>query len=218
VNSSTLDLPDLHHEQNLLRFGYDFIGGIDEAGRGAWAGPVFAAVVILPDKGQANRLVGNVRDSKQMTPRQRGKWAPIIKEVSLDWGVGSSSSDEIDKYGILPATRLAASRALLQMRIEPNFLLLDYILLPECTIPQDAMVKGDQISLTIAAASVLAKTTRDAFMRDMHSLYPAYSFDNNKGYGTRIHWQALNDVGICPIHRRSYKPIAEIKNRQETGG
>ncbi len=154
-------VPDLSQERIFWRSGYAHIGGIDEAGRGAWAGPVFAAVVVLVDNIMNKILLGNVRDSKQMTPLQRYKWGPVIKENCLDWGVGFATNDEIDALGIVPATRLAAQRALQKLSSLPDALLLDYLKLPDSSTPQKALVRGDQQVLSIAAASILAKTERD---------------------------------------------------------
>jgi ribonuclease HII len=203
--------PDLTQEKELWRVGYRIVGGIDEAGRGTWAGPVFAAVVVLSPTISSNRLLGNVRDSKQMTARQRQKWAQFIKELCLDWGVGKATNKEIDRLGIVPATHLAARRALKQLKSTPDFLLLDYMKLEKINVPQRSFIRGDQKILSIAAASVIAKTSRDEFMIDMDRIYPLYLFRSNKGYGTAAHQQALQQHGICPIHRVSFKPVMEIK-------
>jgi ribonuclease HII len=215
--SATFPAPDLTQEQALWRAGHSIVGGIDEAGRGTWAGPVFAAVVVLSPTISNDRLLGNVRDSKQMTARQRQKWALIIKEVCLDWGVGKASNKEIDRLGIVPATHLAARRALKQLKSMPDFLLLDYLKLETITIPQQSFIHGDQQVLSIAAASVIAKTSRDDFMIEMDHIYPLYLFRSNKGYGTAAHQQALQQYGICPIHRLSFKPVMAIKKYPRGG-
>ena len=209
--STRYSIPDLTQEKGLWRAGHKIVGGIDEAGRGTWAGPVFAAVVVLSPTISNNRMLGNVRDSKQMTARQRQKWAQLIKELCLDWGVGKATNKEIDRLGIVPATHLAARRALKQLKFTPDFLLLDYLKLEIINIPQRSFVHGDQKVLSIAAASVLAKTSRDEFMIDMDRIYPLYLFRSNKGYGTTAHQQALQKHGVCPIHRVSFKPVMEIK-------
>jgi ribonuclease HII len=157
-------------------------------------------------------LLGNVRDSKQMTARQRQNWAQQIKDICLDWGVGKATNKEIDRLGIVPATQLAARRALKQLKTMPDFLLLDYLQLTKITIPQYSFIHGDQQVLSIAAASVIAKTSRDDFMIEMDRIYPLYVFRSNKGYGTEAHQQALQQYGICPIHRLSFKPVMAIKN------
>jgi ribonuclease HII len=175
---------------------------MDEAGRGAWAGPVAAAAVILPANLSLTRTLNRVRDSKQMTPLARETWAPRIKEAALGWGVGFASPGEIDKLGIVPATKLAATRAL--KNLSPDYLITDYLVFPEIDLPQTALVKGDQRSLSVAAASVLAKTARDALMRELDVQYPGYGFFRHKGYGTRVHREALLKLKHCEIHRMSF--------------
>jgi ribonuclease HII len=200
--------PDLSYEQSLWAKGLLCVGGIDEAGRGAWAGPVAAAAVILSDDHQNYSILNGVRDSKEMTPGQRGFWAERIKEMAAAWGVGMASQQEIDRLGILPATRLAMQRSLEELPVVPHHLLIDFVELPAVDIPQTSLVKGDARSLSIAAASVLAKTARDALMVEMDASYPGYGFAAHKGYGTRQHMAALERMGPCPIHRRSFAPIA----------
>lgn len=207
------NFPDLSHEKALWSVGYRHVGGVDEAGRGAWAGPVFAAVVILAERRANEQLLGYIRDSKQMTTSQRQRWIPVIKDISLDWGVAYATNDEIDALGIVPATQLAARRAILNLRKKPDYLLLDYMKPVDVSVCQEALVRGDQQVLSIAAASILAKTTRDEYMVQMDRLFPAYSFSSNKGYGTAVHQNALHKAGICPIHRVGFKPVAKIKNR-----
>jgi ribonuclease HII len=196
--------PDLSFEQALWDSGLSVVAGIDEAGRGALAGPVAAGAVVLPcDPGVAVRLHG-VRDSKQMSPRQREEARERIRAVALTWGVGLASPDEIDALGILPATRLAACRALEALNPLPEHLLLDYLFLPEIPLSQTALVKGDCRSLSIAAASVLAKTARDALLRELDVCYPGYGFAVHKGYGTQAHRLALRRLGASPVHRLSF--------------
>jgi ribonuclease HII len=198
------DFPDLKFERSLWKKGLRWIGGIDEAGRGAWAGPVSAAVVILPREPSLSRTLRGVRDSKQMTPLQREAWAPRIKEIALAWSVGFASAEEIDTIGILPATKLAATRAIESLSLSPDYLITDYLIFPEIPLPQTALVKGDRRSLTVAAASVLAKTARDTLMRKMDSEYPEYGLARHKGYGTPQHRAALAHWGMCSIHRKSF--------------
>lgn len=200
--------PDLNFERALWSSGIGEVAGLDEAGRGAWAGPVTAAAVILPPGREdlAGRLAG-VRDSKQMTPRQRGYWAGVIRQVALAWGIGWATNEEIDQYGILPSTCKAMERALAGMAACPRHLLLDALVLPGVNLPQTPLIKGDARSLSIAAASVLAKTARDSFMVSLDALYPAYGFAAHKGYGTEQHQLALQQLGPCPAHRRSYEPV-----------
>ncbi|HZU87467.1 MAG TPA: ribonuclease HII [Anaerolineaceae bacterium] len=200
-----MERPDLSFEIALWGKGLWALAGLDEAGRGAWAGPVSAGVVILPhDESILGRWLG-VRDSKLMTPRQRSYWAARIREEALAWGVGLADNREIDAWGIVPATRLAMARALQQLQIAPQHLLLDALRLPEVDIPQTALIKGDRKVLSIAAASVLAKTTRDEMMCQMEAVYPGYGFARHKGYGTRQHQEALARLGLSDFHRHSFQ-------------
>jgi ribonuclease HII len=197
--------PDLSFEQALWSQGVQMIAGIDEAGRGALAGPVAAGVVILPARDGLMAQLRGVRDSKQMTPEQRAKWADELRLIALAWGVGLASAREIDEFGIVPATRLAAQRALQQITIQPQHLLLDFLQLPEVHLPQTPLVKGDERSLSIAAASILAKTIRDELLCDYNRQYPGYGFAVHKGYGTAAHRLAMQRLGLTPIHRRSFQ-------------
>ncbi len=202
--------PDLRFENTLWAHGALYVAGIDEAGRGAWAGPVVAGAVILPARDDVITQLCKVRDSKQMVPAQRTYWAAEIRNVALTWGIGFASNQEIDTIGIVPATRLAMLRALAQLTLLPDHLLIDAVRLPEAPIPQTALIKGDARSLSIAAASVLAKTARDALMIEMDSSFPQYGFARHKGYGTLRHQQALQQYGPCVLHRFSFAPL---KNR-----
>lgn len=184
------------------------MAGLDEAGRGAWAGPLSAAAVILPLRlpGLLSALA-EVRDSKQMTPRQRTLAAGKIRTVAVAWSVGCASALEVDRIGPLRATRLAMNRAVLGLRFPPDHLMIDHLLLPESPLPQTAITHGDALSLSIAAASVIAKTWRDELMTAMDRTYPGYGFARHKGYGTGAHAEGLARLGVCPEHRRSYAPI-----------
>jgi ribonuclease HII len=202
----------IHHE------GYRFVLGMDEAGRGAWAGPVMVGAVCLPlDQRDLKKLLTDVRDSKVMTPRQRERTVTLIKETAVAWGVGSASSTEIDEIGINPATRLAMQRALddTYQRF-PHFradcLFLDALIWPEKAreYPQISIVDGDARSLTIAAASIIAKTARDAFMVELDSELPHYRFVSHKGYGAANHREALKIYGPSTFHRISYEPIRKL--------
>jgi len=201
--------PDISFESPLWAEGW-CVAGLDEAGRGAWAGPVTAAAVVLPHDPDILKRLDGVRDSKQIKPATRERLAVIICDVALAWGVGSASNTEIDTFGIVAATRLAMFRALEMLIPPPDYLLLDAIFLPESSIPQMALVKGDQRSISIAAASILAKTTRDARMIEISKTYTDYGFECHKGYGTRQHQRALVDHGPCPLHRYSFSPIKSI--------
>jgi len=202
--------PTLDFELALWQRGFLAIAGLDEAGRGAWAGPVSAGAVILPpDRALLARLEG-VRDSKQMTPRARDVQARRIQAEALAWGVGFATHEEIDSLGIIAATRLAMRRALAACALPAVHLLLDAIRLPDVLLPQTDLIKGDARSLSIAAASVLAKTARDERMRELDGLYPGYDFARHKGYGTRLHQAALQSSGPCAVHRRSFAPVRAI--------
>lgn len=198
------DRPGLKLEQALWRAGLRRVAGLDEAGRGALAGPVTVAAVVLPPAESVLRLLDGVRDSKQMTPAQREHWAARIRQVAWDWALGWAEAAEIDALGILPATRRAALRAIGALHAPPEHLLLDYLKLPDCDIPQTALPKGDVHVLSIAAASVLAKTARDAHMRALEKDFPGYGFARHKGYGTAAHREALRRLGPSPVHRRSF--------------
>ncbi len=200
--------PDLSFESTLWQKGMTLIAGIDEAGRGALAGPVAAGVVILPpDNPELAQQCHSVRDSKQLTASQREKAAITIKQVASCWAVGFADAQEIDELGIAQATRLAAVRALNQLTRHPQHLLIDYIHLKEVLLPQTCLVKGDQRSLSIACASILAKTTRDALMVNFDRQFPGYGFASHKGYGTRAHQTAIAEIGPSPIHRRTFAPL-----------
>lgn len=197
--------PDLAFETALWQEGILRVAGIDEAGRGALAGPVCAAALILPVRTDLQQTLYGVRDSKQMTPAAREHWALRLRETALAYGVGFASAQEIDQIGIVPATRLAVQLALAQLEFAPQHLLVDYLELPEVRLPQTALVKGDARSLSIAGASVLAKTARDELMRQLDEQYPGYGLAIHKGYGTLAHRQALARLGMCAIHRRSFQ-------------
>lgn len=211
--------PDLAFEQELWRAGSYLIAGVDEAGRGAWAGPVTAAAVILPvdPTGLPEKLAG-VRDSKLMSAPQRETWAARIIETALAFSVGWAEFSEIDALGIVPATRLAMTRAIQGLDCDVDHLLIDAVKLPEVNIPQTNLIKGDARSLSISAASVLAKTARDDLMRRLAKDYPGYGFDRHKGYGTASHQAALSYLGVSAIHRRSYAPIKSLLEDEETPG
>jgi ribonuclease HII len=208
--------PDLSFELPLWAAGTLHLAGLDEAGRGAWAGPVSAGAVILPQQADLCIQLKGVRDSKQMTPRQRAAWAIKIRCTALAWGVGFASHTEIDALGILPATRLAMQRALAQLALPAQHLLVDAVRLPAVALPQTVLIKGDVRCLSIAAASVLAKTARDELLVDWEEEYPGYGFARHKGYGTAVHRQALQLMGPCPLHRFSFAPIRELISNDPT--
>jgi ribonuclease HII len=201
--------PDLNFELALWQQGFKLVAGIDEAGRGALAGPVAVGAVILPANlpDLAIQLPG-IRDSKQLKPKDRELAAIVIKGIAVSWAVGLAEAAEIDQLGIARATRLAAMRAVNQLACVPQHLLIDYIKLNESDLPQTSLVKGDQRSLSIACASILAKTTRDELMIRLGEQYPNYGFARHKGYGTAGHHAAIQACGACPIHRVSFAPFS----------
>lgn len=182
------------------------ICGVDEAGRGPLAGPVSAAAVILdPD----NPIPG-LNDSKKLSEKQREQLAPLIRERALAWAVAYASVEEIDQLNILQATLLAMKRAVLALNIQPELVLVDGLFCPDTGIPSEAIVKGDSKVAAISAASILAKTDRDALMLQLHEQYPAYGLAGHKGYPTAAHIAALREHGVTPIHRKSFKPVREL--------
>ncbi|MDK2980268.1 MAG: ribonuclease [Chloroflexota bacterium] len=202
--------PHIEYEKQLWEEGFPAVAGLDEAGRGAWAGPVYAAAVVLPNDERICDLLSGVRDSKRMTAKQRQRWQDCIKSASIAWAVGSASHTEIDELGIVPATCLAMRRAIEEINNPPNYLLVDYISIQDCASPQLSIPKGDCQSLSIAAASVLAKVARDTVMLTLDEEYPGYGLAQHKGYGTRAHRAALQQKGLLPIHRRSFHPMSDM--------
>ncbi len=203
--------PTLDYERQLLCDGHRYIAGIDEAGRGAWAGPVVAAAVTLPldDPDLAQKLRG-VCDSKLCTPRQRDILSARIREIALAWAAIAIPASTIDQVGIVPSTRLAMCECVRQLDPRPDALLIDALSLPSLHLTQQALIKGDLKSLVIAAASILAKTSRDRDMIVLDSAFPGYGFARHKGYGTRQHQQALHALGPTEVHRWSFAPVAAV--------
>lgn len=186
--------------------GIRYIAGIDEAGRGPWAGPVVAAAIIWPE----GVYVEGLKDSKKLSPKKRKDFYKIIKEEALSYGLGIVKAEEIDNFNILQATFKAMREALTRLSPRPQFLLIDgNHRLPETDIPQLALVKGDSLSLSISAASILAKVTRDEIMMGLEDKFPQYGFSRHKGYGTIRHEQALRRFGPSAQHRFSFQPVAE---------
>lgn len=209
--------PTLRYERIFQARGFRYIAGCDEAGRGCWAGPVVAGAVILPITDHplcAVLRAAGVQDSKRLSPARREELVPLIQQVALTWATGKAGPAEVDEYGIARATRLAIQRALQQLTRVPDALLLDAFPLPEVELPQEAIVKGDNHSLSIAAASVLAKVYRDAMMVDVDAEYPGYGFAQHKGYGTSQHQDALDTLGPTPLHRHSWAPILRLRQEE----
>lgn len=208
--------PDLQFESACWEADIPFVAGIDEAGRGALAGPVAVGAVILPPDPHIADILSEVRDSKVLSPSQRESIKAGIQQEALGWSVGFSSPQEIDLWGIVPAIRLAAQRALDDILPTPKHLLLDYLQLPDNPLPQTWLVKGDMRSLSIAAASILAKTTRDQALVAWGDRYPSYQFASNKGYGTQAHRKVIVEKGPSPIHRMSFAPMRHMRDRVKT--
>ena len=202
------------YEGELRASGYRIIAGVDEAGRGALAGAVVAAAVVLPLLGA--RIEG-LRDSKQLSPEQRERLFPIIRSTALSVGIGVVDEKTIDRVNILRATLLAMERAVSSLQPRPHFLLIDGNQLPSLPIPALALPKGESHSPSIAAASIVAKVTRDRLMGLYHEIFPRYSFVQHKGYGTVDHLRALREHGPCPIHRRTFKGVKELLRDEGMG-
>ena len=209
--SSNSSRPTLNTELALRDTVGPLVAGLDEVGRGAWAGPVVAAAVILPldDPTLTERLAG-VRDSKLMTPAEREAAMPLLQTAALGVGVGIVDVEGVDRLGILQATKIAMQIALDQLTPPPHALLLDAVTLP-CDLPQTAFPRADRLCLSVAAASVVAKVTRDRLMAAYDAVYPGYGFGRHKGYGTAAHAHALQALGVCPLHRRSFAPIQALQ-------
>ncbi len=201
----TLDLERAACEETGVRY----VVGVDEAGRGAVAGPVVAAAVILPlDDAERLQYLDTVNDSKQITPEERESLYDVIVEHAVAYGIGSTPAEGIDEMGILPANAQAMKSALQQLEPAGEYLLIDgRMRLQGIALPQRAVIRGDSLSLSIAAASILAKVARDRHMIDQDAHYPQYGFARHKGYCTRQHVAALEEYGPCPIHRHSFAPI-----------
>jgi ribonuclease HII len=201
-------IPTLDHEISAWSKGYRCVAGLDEAGRGAWAGPVVAAAVILPpgDKELAHHLAG-VRDSKELAPSRRESLLEVICAHAVAVGVGAVSPADIDTYGIVPATCQAMSLALKVLSPPADYLLIDYLALPDSPLPQVSLPRGDAFILSVAAASIVAKVSRDRMMVDLAPHFPGYGFAQHKGYGTPQHQAALASLGACHIHRFSFAPL-----------
>ena len=187
-------------EQSFFERGIKVICGVDEAGRGPLAGPVFAAAVILPP----NAEIPGLNDSKKLSDKKRRELYPIIKEQAIAYGIAFADHREIDEINILQATFLAMERAINQLSVKPELALIDGNRAKDFGVPLETVVHGDSLSASIAAASVLAKVTRDDYMLKMAEEYPGYDFEIHKGYGTKAHYEALTRLGPCPIHRMTF--------------
>jgi ribonuclease HII len=194
-------------EREMQKSGYKTIAGVDEAGRGPLAGPVVAAACIIAE----NTLVAGVNDSKQLTSQQRCQLFEILtNHPEIQYGVGVVSSTEIDRINILEATKVAMQQAIDNLKQKPEYILIDGLALPSHPIPNMKIIQGDCRSYLIAAASIIAKETRDRLMKGFHELWPLYGFNQHKGYGTEAHREAIEKHGPCPIHRMSFEPLKSI--------
>ena len=208
----TEDGPGLSLEYLFWEEGLDCVAGLDEAGRGAWAGPVVAAAVVLPPRrADLPSALDGVRDSKRLAPSRREALRSKIVKAALATGVGMARPDEIDALGIVPATRLAMQRALGMLGpVRPGALVIDYLALPAVRLPQQHPAKAEDMSLSVAAASILAKVARDWYMVEVDSAYPGYGFARHKGYGTAEHAAALRQLGPSRIHRMGFRPVRAV--------
>jgi len=206
VATSREPQPSLDFEQSLWQEGVSPVAGVDEAGRGPLAGPVVAAAVILPSTFNHPTL----NDSKRLSAATRERiFQELVVFHGLTWSVGICTPEEVDRYNILRATHRAMALALEGLSIRPAHALIDGLPVRGLAVPQTALVGGDSLSLSIAAASVIAKVTRDQLMHEFDAQFPRYGFARHKGYGTREHLEKLAELGPCPIHRRSFAPVAQ---------
>ncbi len=202
-------MEDLYtYERELIKKGITLIGGIDEVGRGPLVGPVVAACVILP----LNYELEGLTDSKKLSEKKREQFYEILKKEALSIGVGIVSAEKIDEVNIYEATKLAMQDAIKNCALKPEYLLIDAMKL-DTSIPSNSIIKGDSKSLSIAAASVIAKVTRDRMLIELDKKYPMYDFKHNKGYPTKKHLEAINQFGIIDLHRKSYAPVKEYLER-----
>lgn len=199
-------LPTFKEERELLARGFSIVAGVDEAGCGCWAGPVYAAAVILP----FDSRIGLVRDSKTLSLDQRVRVAARVKEEAAAWAVGTASHEEVDALNIRRAGALAMRRAVEALAIAPQFVIVDAFHVPGLPMPQKAVIQGDRHVKSVAAASVIAKVSRDLEMERLDAAHPGYGFARHKGYGTKEHQEALARLGPSPIHRLSYAPVKKL--------
>ena len=227
VQPSLFAIDCLDVEESLRAAGYRHVAGVDEVGRGCWAGPVYTAAVVLPHHCLDDRsLLAEVTDSKLLTPKKRERLTADILALALGAAIGWAEAPLVDRLNVLGATRLAmraaldclagppaidneqwGARRLTAADLAPDYVLIDAVPLPDVPLPQRAVIRGDRSCLSVAAASIVAKVERDAEMRRRGERYPAFAFDENKGYGTRRHLQALRQAGVSPLHRRTFAPV-----------
>ncbi len=207
-------LPDLAEESLLRSNGYSLIAGVDEVGRGPLAGPIMAAAVILPLDDSFDWIY-LVNDSKKLTEKRREHLYDEIISDAVAVGIGSVTAEGIDTYGIANAARVAMQLAIAQLATQPDFVLIDAVKLPKVDIPQKSIIRGDGKCISIAAASIVAKVTRDHYMMGIDNVYGSYGFARHKGYPTKQHIANLAQFGICPIHRKSFGPVKTLLRAQD---
>ena len=203
------EIDNRQYENELYSKGYKLIGGIDEVGRGALVGPVVTACVILPE----DFALDGLTDSKKLSEKKRDMFYDIIMEKAISVGIGIMDEDVIDKVNIYEATKLAMYQAVDNMSVKPDYILIDAMKLDKLDVPSTSIIKGDLKSITISAASVIAKVTRDRMMYELDKKYPMYKFAKNKGYPTKDHIEAIVKYGILKEHRKTFKPVTEHVNR-----
>lgn len=207
--------PTAEDEAKYWSRGFQRVAGVDEAGRGPWAGPVFAAAVILPHAATRRTYLAAVRDSKTISHRKRVLLDKIIRNSAIAVGVGQATAEEIDALGIVPSTHLSMQRALAALNVAPQALIIDALVLPDIILPQFTFPYADSRSLAVASAGIVAKVARDTWMINVAEVkYPGYEFARHKGYGTRLHQMNLDQLGVCPLHRKSFRPIAARLEKQ----
>ncbi|HEX9019767.1 MAG TPA: ribonuclease HII [Nitrospirota bacterium] len=204
--SGELTCDSLSFERSARASGFTSIAGVDEAGRGPLAGPVVAAAVVLPE----GLLIPGLTDSKQVPEEERERLFEVVRSQAVCYGIGIANERTIDDVNILQATLIAMERALQQLSPQPDYLLLDAVTLPRVPLPQKPLIHGDCRSHSIAAASILAKVTRDRLMLELHERFPQYHFHKHKGYGTKEHLSLLRKHGPCEAHRKSFQPVARM--------
>ena len=204
-------MADFNYEKSVAAMGYSNICGIDEVGRGCLAGPLVAGAVVFDIVD--SEWITRVNDSKKLTPAIRTELSTLIKTKAKDWAVGLVDAKELDKVGLTTATELAMKQAIDALTCLPDYLLLDYVPIDSWEQPYQLIKQGDSSSYSIAAASIIAKVHRDQIMTKIDSEYPEYDFASNKGYGTKVHMEALSKYGPCDIHRRSLSPVQRAENK-----
>lgn len=205
-----MNIPTFDYEQKLWQQGFARVAGIDEAGRGALAGPVVAAAVIAPSHAEYTDVWASVRDSKLLKPNERERLAIEIKEQAVGWAIGEISAAVIDRENIAVATRMAMQQAVQALQPPPDHLLIDWVKLPQLNIYQLSLTKADQKIVSVAAASILAKVHRDQLMVELDAQHPRYGFAQHKGYGTAAHRAAIAQHGPCAVHRHTFAPISSM--------